>query len=65
MSDSAILLVSLDDAAKRLSVSRRTIEREIAAGRFPRPMKIGRTTRVSLSALLAYIEKLSGGAPAS
>lgn len=54
------LLLSLDDAAQRLSVSRRTLEREISHGRFPRPLKIGRATRVSLDALKEYIRKLSG-----
>ena len=58
-------LLSLDDAAKRLSVSRRTIEREISAGRFPRPLKIGRSTRVPLAALQAYIDKLSAAVPAA
>ena len=56
------LLLSLDDAAQRLSVSRRTLEREIVHGRFPRPLKIGRATRVSLAALEAYIRKLTGEA---
>ena len=54
------LLLSLDHAAQRLSVSRRTLEREIAHGRFPRPLKIGRATRVSFRALQDYIRKLSG-----
>ena len=52
-------LLTLDDAAKRLSVSRRTIEREISAGHFPRPLKIGRATRVTAAAIHAYIQKLS------
>jgi excisionase family DNA binding protein len=59
------LLLSLDDAAQRLSVSRRTLEREIVHGRFPQPVKIGRSTRVSFAALEAYIRKLTGeGSPA-
>lgn len=58
-------LLSLDDAAKRLSISRRTIEREISAGRFPRPLKIGRATRITLVALQSYIEKLSAVAETS
>lgn len=57
-------LLTLDDAAKRLSVSRRTIEREIQEGRFPRPLKIGRATRISIAALQAYVDKLSGAVPA-
>lgn len=61
----ALQLVSLDDAAKRLSISRRTIEREISAGRFPRPIKIGRATRITLVALQSYIDKLSAVAESS
>lgn len=54
------LLITLDDAAKCLHLSRRTIEREISAGRFPRPLKIGRSSRVSMAALQAYIDRLAG-----
>ncbi|MDX2186634.1 MAG: helix-turn-helix domain-containing protein [Opitutaceae bacterium] len=51
-------LVTIDEAAKRLSLSKRTILREISAGRFPRPVKIGRSSRVPLADLARYIEKL-------
>lgn len=63
MSENA-LLITLDDAASRLAVCRRTLEREIAAGRFPRPVRIGRTTRIQLSDLQAYLQKLVGPIPA-
>ncbi|WP_414664113.1 helix-turn-helix transcriptional regulator [Horticoccus sp. 23ND18S-11] len=56
------LLITLKEAAARLSLSTRTLHREIAAGRFPRPVKIGRSTRVPLVALQTYVRSLSGGA---
>lgn len=52
-------LVTLDEAAERLSISIRTLHREIAAGRFPRPVKIGRASRVSTNTLAAYVRQLS------
>lgn len=55
-------LLNLRQAAQLLSVSRRTLEREIAAGNFPRPLKIGRSTRVAETDLRAYISKLQGAA---
>lgn len=54
-------LITLDEAASLLSISRRTLEREIAAGRFPRPLKIGRATRVAVSVLESYLSQLAGG----
>ncbi len=58
MHATAPLLYSVPDAAKMLAVSRRTLEREIASGRFPRPLKIGRSSRVSQGDVAAYLEKL-------
>lgn len=55
------MLLTLKEAALRLSLSTRTLHREISAGRFPRPVKIGRSTRVPLAALVAYVRGLSGG----
>ncbi len=51
-------LLTLQQAAERLAVSKRTLEREIQRGRFPRPLKIGQATRVELSAVLRYVESL-------
>jgi excisionase family DNA binding protein len=51
-------LLTLKEVAAHLRVCRRTIEREIAAGRFPSPLKIGRCTRVAESDLHAYLERL-------
>lgn len=52
------MLLTLQQAADRLAVCPRTLEREIQRGRFPRPLKIGRSTRVELSAVLQYVENL-------
>lgn len=57
------LLLTLKEAALRLSLSTRTLHREISAGRFPRPVKIGRATRVPLAVLVAYVRGLSGDLP--
>ena len=51
-------LITLEQAAERLTVCRRTIEREIARGRFPKPVRIGRATRISVAALRAYVAGL-------
>jgi len=51
-------LLTLREVAARLRVCRRTIEREIAAGHFPSPLKIGRCVRVPESDLHAYLGKL-------
>jgi excisionase family DNA binding protein len=51
-------LITIAQAAKRLTVCRRTIEREIARGRFPRPVRIGRALRVPVTELQAYVARL-------
>lgn len=51
-------LLSVRDTARRLGVSRRTLEREVSRGKFPPPMKIGTKSVYGLSDLRAYIEKL-------
>ncbi|SDS38232.1 transcriptional regulator, AlpA family [Opitutus sp. GAS368] len=53
-------LLTLRQAAQRLTICRRTLERLIAAGQFPRPVKIGRSTRVPESDVLAYLAKIIG-----
>lgn len=57
--------LTLKEVAARLQVCRRTLEREIQAGRFPRPLKIGRSVRVLESDLQAYFARLRGEAPLS
>lgn len=53
-------LLTLNEAAHRLTISRRTLERLIAEQRFPQPVKIRRSSRVLLSDLNSYVAKLSG-----
>lgn len=61
----SVRLLTLKEAADRLAISKRSLEREIASGRFPKPVKIGgRSVRVSLDTLRSYIVSLSGGATA-
>jgi predicted DNA-binding transcriptional regulator AlpA len=63
-------LLSLVEAAAELGVSRKTLEREIARKRFPKPLKIGKASRVKPSDLTDYIGMLEkersakGGLPA-
>ena len=53
MTERAETLLTLDEAAKECYASRRTLEREIAAGRL-RVVKIRRLTRVSRHELERY-----------
>ena len=48
------VLMTLDEAAERLLVSRRTVERAIAAGRLSR-IKIGKAVRIHPDDLDAYV----------
>lgn len=51
-------LLTLKDAAGQLAICRRTLEREIARGRFPRPVKIGSGVRIPVGDLDVYLERL-------
>lgn len=51
-------LLSVKDTARRLGVSRRTLEREVSRKNFPPPMKIGQKSLYSVADLRSYIEKL-------
>ena len=57
-SSEATSLLTLKQAASRLTVCRRTLERMIQAGQFPRPVKIGRSSRVLESDVRAFMDKL-------
>ena len=52
--------LTVEEVRKLFRVCRRTIERETAAGHFPRPLKIGRSVRFLESDLRAYIDKRNG-----
>lgn len=54
-------LVSLDTAAKHLSISRRSLERYIEKGRLP-AYKLGRNVRVRLSELEDSLGRLGSAA---
>jgi excisionase family DNA binding protein len=51
-------LFTLPRAALKLSVSKRTLERLIASGAFPRPLKIGRASRVMRADVANYLDQL-------
>lgn len=57
-SEVVVLLLTVPDAAKSLGVCRRTLERLIEAGEFPRPVKIRGVSRVPSSDVQCYVEKL-------
>tara|TARA_B100000963_G_C22437553_1_gene585010 strand:- start:277 stop:468 length:192 start_codon:yes stop_codon:yes gene_type:complete len=51
-------LVSVNDAAKLMAISRRTVERLVSAGDLPRPVKIGKSSRFRIRDIINYIEKM-------
>lgn len=51
-------LLTLPDAAKLLAISKRTLMRLVAAGKFPRPVKIGRISRVPVEDIQSFKSKL-------
>jgi excisionase family DNA binding protein len=59
----APLHFTIPEVAARFRVCRRTIEREIARGLFPAPVKIGRLSRISEADIQMYLEKSRGGPP--
>lgn len=52
------LLLTLNQAAQTMAISKRTLERLIAGGVFPMPLKIGRSSRVSRDDIASYLEQL-------
>jgi len=50
--------LTIDQVASLLNVCRRTIQREIARGRFPQPAKIGRAVRFTLKDVETYAQSL-------
>lgn len=51
-------LYDMREAALGLRVSKRHLERLIASGEFPKPLKIGSRSLVPLTDVTEYIEKL-------
>jgi excisionase family DNA binding protein len=56
-------LLTLEQAAEILAISKRTLERLIVSGEFPRPLKIGRSSRVSSEDLDSYLTQLQQQRP--
>jgi excisionase family DNA binding protein len=54
------LLVSLDEAGRRLSLSRRSVQGLIYSSEL-RSLKIGRCRRIAVTELEAYVERLRRG----
>jgi excisionase family DNA binding protein len=52
------LLLTLDQTALALAISKRTLERLIVGGSFPVPLKIGRSTRIPREDIADYLEQL-------
>ena len=51
-------LITADQAAQRISICRRTLEREVARGNFPPPLKIGRASRFRTEDVDDYLRRL-------
>ncbi len=51
-------LLTLQQTARSLAISKRTLDRLIAGGSFPAPLKIGRSSRVSRVDIAGYLEQL-------
>ncbi len=51
-------LLRLADVAERLGISRRGVERLIASGKLPRPVKVGACSALPDSDVSTYIEQL-------
>jgi excisionase family DNA binding protein len=54
-------LLPIGEVAERLSISVRGVYRLIAEGLFPEPVKVGRSSRVFVSDLNAYLDGLKRG----
>jgi excisionase family DNA binding protein len=51
--------LTIEQAAQRLAINKRTLYREIARGCFPKPIKIRRMARVRVEDLIRYVESLT------
>jgi excisionase family DNA binding protein len=54
-------LIRVNEVARLLAISRRTLERLVSAGKLPRPIKIGGCSRFRHSDIIAYIENANQG----
>jgi excisionase family DNA binding protein len=51
-------LITVAQAARRMSVCRRTVEREVGRGNLPPPLKIGRACRYRTEDVDDYLKRL-------
>lgn len=51
-------LITIAEAARMLSVSTRGFYRLIASGELPSPLKVGTSSRIPITELNAYIQRL-------
>lgn len=54
----ALDFLTLKEVAKLLRITQRTLERLIASGQFPRPLKIGKCSRIPKSDFDDYLQGL-------
>jgi excisionase family DNA binding protein len=59
----ALPLLTLKEVAARLRMCPRSIQRKIAEGSFPAPIRIGRSVRFLESELEAYVNALKAARP--
>jgi excisionase family DNA binding protein len=57
----AVMLITPEETARLLEISERTLWRLLSAGRVPKPVRIGRSTRWRLAEVRDWIER---GCPA-
>jgi predicted DNA-binding transcriptional regulator AlpA len=55
------LTLRLDELEAALGVSKRLIQKEISAGRFPKPLKIGRVSVFLVEALRQFLAQQADG----
>jgi excisionase family DNA binding protein len=61
--DPTLILLTPSEAARRLSISLDVMRRQIQAGEFPLPRRIGRNTRFYVEDINAYAESLPSHIP--
>lgn len=61
MSEIPELVYTLDAAAEKLGFSRKTLQREINAGRYPNSFKVGKRSCTRASDIESYIQRVKDG----
>lgn len=55
--DAAPLLIGVEELARMIGVSERTLWRLVSSGRVPAPVRIGRSTRWRLAEIREWIDR--------